>query len=341
MKSEKKMYTFSVVIPHYNNIDGLKRLIKSLLSNKNNSNLFFDFLNRLKIIVVDDYSEKKYINEIRKLAVKYNFIFIQNNQKKSAGVCRNIGLSKVNTDYVIFADSDDFFVEEYWNLLIDFSKKDFDIAFFLPNSVYNDNVCKKSDRHIVYEKIIDAFFSDKNENYLRYTWNVPWSKIFRTKFLKDNKILFSDTIVSNDILFSAKSGYLANKILVSKKTFYIATTRSDSLVYKFNIENLKIRMKVGLDYKNFCEQIGYYTFPDNCLPYLFHIIYQKPEICLSILKYAKEIGVFKDKKYVLSYIATLLKKKLRKYMEKFKNTLTGKIIEDFLLRNYKKAKTII
>lgn len=306
------MKSFSIVIPHYNNVDGLKRLMNSLLFNPKKIPTFEEFINNLTIIVVDDISEKSCYKEIKNLSLKYNFTLISNDKTKSAGTCRNIGLNLVESEYVIFADSDDFFTNNYWESLIDISKYEFDIAFFSPKSVLDENINIISSRHIKQEKLIIDYFNNHDEKKLRYLWPAPWSKVFRTKFLKNNNILFDNTMVSNDIMFSTKSGHLAKKIIVSNNTIYVATKRRDSLENKFNIDNIKIRIKIGLDYKKYCEQCGFLEFSDHCCCYFMNYLDTKPRLFLKLFKYAKKIGVLDDKKYFFKCLLQCFKNILYK-----------------------------
>lgn len=303
------MKSYSIVIPHYNNADGLKRLLGSIYDVNTNSALFKEFINNLNVIVVDDYSDNYNLKALKLLNNKYKFTIIQNYKNKSAGACRNIGLSTTNSDYVIFSDSDDFFSSDYWKIIISqCDSRNFDIAFFPPKSVMNENIDIISNRHISYIKIIKKYFISKNDNELRYAWVVPWSKVFRTKFLKDYSINFDETIVSNDIMFSAKSGHFANNIYVSEQNFYISTSRDNSLEHKFNLNNIKTRIKVGLNYKNFCEKCGYKDYPDH---FLYYVFYSKPCFFLYLLKYAVKIGALDDKKYFFKIFLKYIKYKMK------------------------------
>src|SRR5699024_11663319 len=87
----------------------------------------------------------------------------------------------------------------------------YDIVFFSPESINLINN-GKSKRHEKYKRLVENYnkvTNTKNERLLRYTYYVPWSKLYLTSFLKKNNIQFQEEIVSNDVLFSTISDHLA------------------------------------------------------------------------------------------------------------------------------------
>ncbi|NCU28638.1 MAG: glycosyltransferase family 2 protein, partial [Candidatus Moranbacteria bacterium] len=88
----------SIIIPHWQNASDLERLLASIPTKKG-----------YEIIVVDDYSDDNCFKKVVELHESYNFTLLKNNGKKSAGTCRNIGLSHATGKWILFADADDFF----------------------------------------------------------------------------------------------------------------------------------------------------------------------------------------------------------------------------------------
>ena len=206
------MKTYSIIIPHRNNIDGLLRLLKSIYDIDIKSSLFEEFKKNLTVYIIDDYSDKQEVEKLLDLNRNYKFTLLFNEGVRSAGACRNIGLQNCNSDYVLFSDSDDFFAPNYFDVLLNLDNNDSDIIFFSPISVLDDDISRKSDRHIFYENVVKKYLNNKNainERILRFRWLGPWSKRFKRSFLDLNKINFDETIASNDVMFSVKSGYFA------------------------------------------------------------------------------------------------------------------------------------
>ena len=95
MKSE-----ISIVIPNFNRN---KLFIKTLDSIRSQS------INNWRCIIVDDGSEKETLNALQKYIQNDSRfeLFSRDREPKRANTCRNIGLSQVKTDWVMFFDSDD------------------------------------------------------------------------------------------------------------------------------------------------------------------------------------------------------------------------------------------
>lgn len=232
----------SIVIPHYNSINTLRKLLDSI-----------PVRDDIEIIVVDDKSNKN-ITEFNQLveSEKYNHVkFLKNNtNKKGAGVCRNIGLRYVTKEWILFADADDFFMDGFVDKIKDYVDTDFDIVYFTPTSI--DLITnEKSDRHVVYEKMINDYLQKKDrksELKLRYEFPVPWSKLIKVQLIKENDIQFDEVIASNDVMFSAKIGYHAKKITASENVIYCVTKNKGSLTNTISEEVFDTRLQVRINY---------------------------------------------------------------------------------------------
>ena len=117
------MMKISVVIPNYNNENTLKKCIESIYLQRKN----------LEIVVVDDCSEDKSIDAIRKNFPEVKLVC--NKKNKGASYCRNLGVLKSSGDYIAFVDSDVSLKKDCLNKLIKLIKH-VDISF--PTIVYEN-----------------------------------------------------------------------------------------------------------------------------------------------------------------------------------------------------------
>jgi len=117
------MMKISVIIPNYNNENTVKKCIKSIYSQKRN----------IEIIVVDDFSNDKSIDMIKKDFPEVKVICSKKN--KGAAYCRNLGVLKSSGDYITFVDSDVYLKKNCLNELVK-SIKYVDISF--PTIVYEN-----------------------------------------------------------------------------------------------------------------------------------------------------------------------------------------------------------
>lgn len=239
----------SIVIPHYNSIDSLKKLLNSIPKKHD-----------IEIIVVDDNSNEDQ-EQLKKLKsnAKYNHIkFLENNSiNKGAGSCRNIGMNNIiKGNWVLFADADDLFVEGFYSKVKKYFNTKYDVVFFAPTSL-DINTGTLSDRHIVYKTYIDNYkfnYSLKSELDLRYKFYVPWSKLYNINFLKENNIYFDEVIASNDVMFSTKVGYFMSEFEVSTQVIYCVTKNKGSLTVNTNERVYNARVRTHIKYFDFLKE---------------------------------------------------------------------------------------
>ncbi|GEN51412.1 glycosyltransferase family 2 protein [Alkalibacterium pelagium] len=240
------MYNLSIIIPHYNSVKTLDRLLNSIPKKKD-----------IQIIVVDDKSNEQ-LQELSELINKYkrNVYFIKNiTAKKGAGVCRNIGLEIATGKWILFADSDDYFKRTMYEDVSKFFTSEFNIVYFTPTSIDNETGLN-SDRHIQYENLINNFLENpnrENKNNLKYKFHVPWSKLIRRDFIVGNSIQFDEVLASNDVMFSAKMGFYTNTFEVSKNIIYCSIRDKGSLTTQINEAVYDSRLKVWINYYNFLK----------------------------------------------------------------------------------------
>lgn len=245
----KCMIDFSIVIPHYNIPKCLEKLINSIPLEDN-----------IEIIVVDDKSDKD-LELLEQCKTKYeadNCRFYTNDtEHKGAGICRNIGISKARGKWLLFADSDDFFSEDMYEILVSNKDREEDIIFFYPDSI-NLDTGLKADRHVEFCNVLKNYednASEYNELVLRYQVVSPWSKMIRKAMVDDYKIEFEGTRVANDVLFCRKIGYHAKKIAVDSRTIYYVTERQGSLVTLMNKDAYYTRLRVFLNSSRYVKGV--------------------------------------------------------------------------------------
>lgn len=225
----------SIIIPHYNSPEGLNRLLTSIPVRD-------DF----QIIVVDDHSniDISSIVSLHKSAVLIN----QDDGVKYAGAARNKGIVHASGDYILFADSDDYFVKGAFDILESYYKNNYDVVFFSPVSINEDG--SKSLRHLKYKKLVDDFLNCGKDNIL-YEFFVPWSKLISRSFLLSNNITFDEIIASNDVMASLKIGFYASSYHISNETIYCVVESSSSLTKQVSEQVVDSRFNVLCRYNDF------------------------------------------------------------------------------------------
>lgn len=239
-------YKISVVIPHYNSYEYLKKCISSIPENE-----------AIQVIVVDDDSPDFNLYR-QELTLSHNIEFVALSVNKGAGAARNAGLQLARGEWLLFADADDYFLPGAFETFMKACNDNADIVYFKTSSV-DIATGLQSDRHVSFNQYIDDYLNNSNsiiaENNIRFRWYVPYAKMVRRKLVIDNNITFDEVRYSNDIMFSAKIGYYASKIAVEDVKVYCITTSSGSLSRSMSKEALMCRYNVTIQYNKFLKEI--------------------------------------------------------------------------------------
>jgi len=215
------MVQLSIIIPYYNYAQYLETLLESIPGRDD-----------IQVIVVDDNSDL-FITEYKKIISEHpDLLFLRNSTgNKGAGACRNIGLENAVGKWILFADSDDLFTADFYNLVQEYFDSSYEVIFFRPTSKYL-GTNRHSYRNIEYNNIISNFQNypnKKTELQLRYNIPSPCSKLIQKKFIDCHQISFEEIIASNDRLFSTKIGHLMESFYISDQVIYWVTQHPESL----------------------------------------------------------------------------------------------------------------
>ena len=232
---EKKL---SIIIPHYNSPKLLERMLESIPNHE-----------EIEVIIVDDRSDSEVIEykECKKRYSGRNIYFFDNDLPgKGAGTCRNIGTTKAVGKWLLFADADDCFVDDFCDKLAPFLNSGADIVYFVPTSIELDTN-KEALRHIETKELVNNYLhksNKKNELYLRYRFVQPWSKLIKRQLVLDHGLAFEEIVVGNDCMFSMKAAFCAKEIAASSEVIYCITRRDGSLTTLISYEIFKVRLEV-------------------------------------------------------------------------------------------------
>jgi len=239
------MINLTIIIPHFNTPASLKKLLSTI-----------PILPNVQVLVVDDKSTKSKREYNTLVDSNKHVSFFENETGvKGAGVCRNIGLKYAIGKWVLFADADDFFTPNFYEIVQHYFFSDHDVVFFIPTSL--DTVSEElSYRHIRYEENMKNYIAEKDlkaELFLRYAIDVPWSKLINRNFIEKYKIRFDETIAANDVMFSTRVGYYMRKFHVSSKIIYCVTENKGSLTKRASEEIFNDRLHVFIDFYQFLK----------------------------------------------------------------------------------------
>ena len=243
---------FSIIIPHKNNPNLLKRCIDSI-----------PFRDDVQIIVVDDNSDKSLINPDNypgKNRKDLEIIFLDSSQSKFAGRARNIGLSKVKGRWILFADADDYFTENLPKLLEKYKDNNStDIVYLNSQVVHEDNNVTEA---ILFTRYINNYKSHRlyAEKVLRYGMFTPWSRMVRTSLVNNYSIRFEEVRTGNDAMFCLNCSKYAKKIDIEESIIYNYFRPSEGSFCsqnRFKYDNIVSRVELGLRMNQLYDSVNY------------------------------------------------------------------------------------
>ena len=202
--------TFSIIIPHKDIPDLLMRCLRSIPVSED-----------IQVIVVDDNLSRPYLE------------FVRTTKGGGAGYARNVGLDRAKGKWLLFADADDFYVDDMYDIITTYAESDADVIYFQKQAVYSDDINRKSPRSGYIDKIMDIYLKTGDEVPVRTRYNVPWGKMIKKSLVENHHIRFEEIKYSNDILFSVHVGCLAKKIEAIDTVLYVVTSHEGSATYEF------------------------------------------------------------------------------------------------------------
>lgn len=207
----------------------------------------------IEVIVVDNSKEPLRRDEIDS---KIDFIFLHSAPERHAGGSRNDGIAAAKGKWLIFADADDYFSDNAFDVFYKYIDTDAEIVYTCPQGIFEDTN-EYSDRGEHYYDLVCNYIDGKvSEDDLRYGFGPPYAKIVSHELVDREKLRYDEIRASNDIYFSVTSGYYARKIKADKSITYFVTVNRGSLTRRRDFESLNARL-FGIAHRNlFFRQHG-------------------------------------------------------------------------------------
>ena len=196
-----------IIIPAYNAHKTIERTLFSILYQEN--------LDKINTYIINDGSTKGYSDLVKFFS---NFMTIKEitlDENKGPAVARQCGINCSKSEYIIFIDSDDVFYNSYAvkKLLDEISTKNYDI-------------------------VVSNFIEETTDGFIEHNNDTIWlhGKIYKRKFLNENKIAFNDSRANEDNGFNQLLFlHEPRAIFIDEKT-YIWCKNNMSITRKNNYE---------------------------------------------------------------------------------------------------------
>lgn len=233
----------SVIVPVYNVEEYLPRCINSILKQT-----FTDY----ELILVNDGSTDNCPIICDKYARKDNRIKVIHKENGGLSDARNAGIEIAEGKYISFIDSDDFIIENAYDILVyEAERNNLDIITGNAIRYYSEEKQKpKMKKRSFPNKIMDGLEFLKRSYRERAMAHCVQYSIYRTKLIKDYKMFFKKGILHEDNLWTPQIFLKAERVMYYDLDFYMHFHREGS------ITNRKDKTKNGIDLLNTCHELA-------------------------------------------------------------------------------------
>lgn len=225
----EKRVDLSFVVPVYNVVKYLEATLDSIFNQKTK----YDY----EVICVDDGSTDSSAEILKQYAEKYSNLKFISQKNCGVGAARNLGLSHVEGEYVAFIDSDDLLADNYVEtVMYNFKRTYADIVTYAARKIKEDgtNFTDQVDIFGAPNKIYASGIEQFNTmNIYRYYMVAVWKYVTKTAHLREYKITFPNTQLSEDDYFSFFNYQLAKRTVSIKDVLYNYRIHDKSLIRTF------------------------------------------------------------------------------------------------------------
>lgn len=223
----------SVIIPVYNGEKEIETAVRSAVEEEAQF--------PTEIIVVDDGSADGTVERVARLAEEYPFVRLIVQENAGPAAARNRGIREAKGDYVLFLDSDDAFLPGAVRRAV-LAAEGKDLAVF-------GYVLEQDGEGVPY-RMEDTLLSEDDhweklgELYRRNLMGQVWAKVFSTRFLKEEGILFPERMWGEDRLFLFEALEKAKTVAVYSMPVCRYIQRKGSLVSRFLHDKAAICLEI-------------------------------------------------------------------------------------------------
>lgn len=237
------MKTVSIIVPHYNGSHLISTLLDSIPQ-----------VPWLQIIVVDDHSSEEHYKALKILLNDYSNARLYQVPKgqKGPGMARNIGIARANTDWLLFADADDYYTKDAFGIINEWVDCEGDVVFF-PHTSINATTNELSHRHNHYKKLIDEYLKTSDKT-LFYQFYSPCSKLIRKELIHDYDVLFDSGVGGEDNVFSLKLSFYAKNVEADARPIYCIVDSCSSLTSSYSDQVLINHFNAMSRFNDFLQQ---------------------------------------------------------------------------------------
>lgn len=231
---------FSIIVPIYNSEKYISKCIQSVLNQD-----FKDF----ELILINDGSTDKTQAICENYSKSDERITLINKKNGGVSTARNRGLKISKGKYIVFIDSDDY-VQTTLLSDVKAANDEYDADVYLHSIDTKEiesllGLNNSRDKYILIDE--EKISSIMPILIKRRLINPPWNKMYSSKIIKENDILFNEGLsISEDALFNYQYFSNLKKMLIIKKNLYNYYDYNPvSLTHIYNPEKYEMMIQVN------------------------------------------------------------------------------------------------
>lgn len=238
----------SIIIPIYKVEAYIKKCLLSCI-NQGNASLSKDY----EIICVNDGSPDKSVEIAKSLIINLKGVVWVEQSNQGLSAARNKGLSLATGEYVWFVDSDDWIESDSISSILPLLSEDLDVVHIQSQNVYE--VDSRIEKNEMYSLPVPTKGTD-----IMIMGGYPTMaqlSLYRTDFLRSNKLRFYEGIYHEDTEFMPRVLYYAKNVKSLDKVLYNYLQRkSGSITTDYKLKNGLDAIKVCVSLYNFSKDFS-------------------------------------------------------------------------------------
>lgn len=222
----------SVIVPVYNVERYIDRCISSILAQT-----FQDF----ELIIINDGSTDNSGNICREWMNKDSRITLIDQTNSGVSTARNRGIKASCGEYIAFVDGDDYLEKSFLAIMVECASENANSQIIMCGYKYDDegsigdysffegdNKFRSEDRSLLICRAIGVY----EKNIRRKTHiGVPWAKLYKASFLKENSFCFDIQMPRmQDLIFNIACFKKVTDVVYIDQHLYVYVKRGDSTV---------------------------------------------------------------------------------------------------------------
>ena len=237
------MPTISVIIPVYKVEAYLRDCVDSVLAQT-----FTDF----ELILVDDGSPDACGAICDEYAARDGRIHVIHQENAGQGKARNVGMDRAVGKYLIFLDSDDYWLPSTLETLYAEAEKNQTQVLVFGAKPFGDGI-ERWEKYPSYQQTVQNGVIKSGPESLKISmenheyYSVAWNKFYLLSYLRSYGLCFDEGIIREDVRISFLSHLFAERVECIGARFYQYRKRPDSTMTGSSIQNTAHGCRVALD----------------------------------------------------------------------------------------------